>query len=241
MFVTQDQFDQLKQRYSEYQDDGFSGLDKGMENIIQELNKLNGVVTVWCCEGHYKPPRKQGSSAGARMHVVMAVTDQTALKNIYDICEAIGDKLEFPVHCRLELVRLIWPTGESTLKNNTYPTVCLNLYYRIPAPEQESKIKEERIKFFEEAIRYVSVKQRNVGGYVFRKPVFSTHGDFANNNQKAIIQSPNFNFDPELVEEWRRVTTELMEYVNENISVEKRSRLYELFAAQEKAKENLEL
>jgi len=108
MFVTQAQFDQLKQRYIDYKDEGFPNLDKGMKNIIESLNEIPGLVTVFCCEGHYSPsPETDRWRDSAQL--LVATKDLKAFEKLYSIYENTSMRLKKRVQLTLNHRHLLWP------------------------------------------------------------------------------------------------------------------------------------
>ena len=113
MFVTQDQFDQLKQRYQDYKKEGFPNLDKGMKDIIELLNEIPGIVTVFCCEGHYSTlPETDRWHDSAQL--LVATKDFEAFEKLYLIYENTMMRLKKRTQLTLRHRHLIWPFRADT-------------------------------------------------------------------------------------------------------------------------------
>lgn len=157
MFVTQEQFDQLKQRYKDYKEEGFPNLDKGMKNIIESLNEIPGIVTVFCCEGHYD----NSSDGRIKLDVITAVLDQSALETLYKIHLLIAKEINTPVCGQVCLHELVWPIQEhdSVDLSILYPVACLEHFYFVWHSDKEDQVKQTHIRVIENAIQ--SVKDKN--------------------------------------------------------------------------------
>ena len=108
MFVTQYQFDQLKQRYQDYKEEGFPNLDKRMKNIIESLNEIPGLVTVFCCEGHY-PTSPEIDRWHDSAQLLVATKDLEAFEKLYSIYENTSMRLKKRVQLTLSHRHLLWP------------------------------------------------------------------------------------------------------------------------------------
>lgn len=108
MFVTQVQFDQLKKRYQDYKYEGFPNLDKGMKNIIESLNEIPGLVTVFCCEGHY-PSSSETYGWQDNAQLLVVTKDLKAFEKLYSIYENTSMRLKERAQLTLNHMHLLWP------------------------------------------------------------------------------------------------------------------------------------
>lgn len=157
MFVTQSQFDQLKKRYQDYKDEGFPCLDKGMKNIIEMLNEIDGIVTVFCCEGHYDNVDDRDSIGRIKLEVITAILNRDALDFLYKVHLTASKQLNTPLCGQICLHRLVWPIQErdSLDLSMLYPVACLEHFYFVWSRSKEDQVKQLHIRVIENAIRAV--------------------------------------------------------------------------------------
>lgn len=161
MFVTQDQFDQLKKRYQDYKDEGFIGLDKGMKNIIESLNEIPGLVTVFCCEGHFDDKHNRTPSGRIKLDVIVSVLDQAALEALYKVHLLVAKEFNSPLCGQVCLHELVWPIQERDWINLSmlYPVACLEHFYFVFSSDKEDQVKRLHINMIENAIQTVKENQ----------------------------------------------------------------------------------
>lgn len=157
MFVTQEQFDQLKQRYKDYKEEGFPNLDKGMKNIIESLNEIPGIVTVFCCEGHYDNTSDRDSTGRIKLDVITAVLNQSALGALYKVHSLVAKELDAPLCGQVCLHELVWPIQERDWVDLSilYPVACLEHFYFVWHSDKEDQVKQTHIRVIENAIQSV--------------------------------------------------------------------------------------
>lgn len=161
MFVTQVQFDQLKQRYQDYKNEGFLGLDKGMKNIIEMLNEIDGIVTVFCCEGHFDDKHSYTSTGRIKLDIVTSVLNQTALEALYKVHLLVSREINSPLCGQICLHELVWPIQDRDSLDMTmlYPVACLEHFYFVWSSDKEDQVKRLHISIIENAIQTVKENQ----------------------------------------------------------------------------------
>lgn len=114
MFVSDEEFVQLKNRYKEYEACDFPNCDDKMIPVLQKINSLDGVVSVFCCQGHYyNPPDPE--VAGSRTYLLLGITEDgfSSLKKVFD---HLKERLNLLGSLEITFQQSVWPIGE-VIKN----------------------------------------------------------------------------------------------------------------------------
>lgn len=150
MFVTDKQYVALRKRYDEYVAAGFPELDSGLQCIVESIGKIDGLVSLFSCSGHYDQTR----SVRTEVYLILAVRNQQAFHRLYRIYENLCDL--FPRNKNLvdlTISKLLWP---AELDNDTidcwYPTVKLSVMYYILTSFVEEECRQKHIDMFLYAI-----------------------------------------------------------------------------------------
>ncbi|MDD2879793.1 MAG: hypothetical protein PHQ58_05105 [Rhodoferax sp.] len=128
MFVNDEEFVALKARYNEYAACEFPNCDKLMIPVLQKINTLCGVTTIFCCEGHYGPDNYEDT--GTRIYILLAIAED-GLPVIRKLYEQLRQKLNMTHRFDLTFQQSIWPIGENIqnyaqfLSAKTYTSCCL--------------------------------------------------------------------------------------------------------------------
>ena len=160
MFVTQEQFDYIKERYKKYKEQDYPGIDRRMIRIVDYLNRIDGVATIWCCEGHYGQLQEWHDDLLLMADVIVGVRDINALSSLFEIVKVVNRKVESPLALKIELGELIWLEADSSI--DYYPTARLCRNYRLDKPEDEERIKLNNLLLLSESIWEVIKENHNV-------------------------------------------------------------------------------
>lgn len=158
MFVTQEQFHYLKERHRKYKEQDYPGIDRRMIRIVEHLNKIDGVATIWCCEGHYGQLQAWQDDLLLMADVIVGVRDVQALSSLFEIVKVFNRKVESPHALKIELGELVWL--EAVSFSDYYPTARLCRMYRLEKPQDEERIKLNNLLLLSESIRE-AIKDKN--------------------------------------------------------------------------------
>ncbi len=162
MFVTNDEFLALKRRHSEYAHRGYPNLDEGMREIIPLLNEIDGLVTVFCCEGHFKETVNTDRPGMLKMSIITSVLNVAALETLYRIHSNLPKTTGGHLNAAVIITRLVWPVqGEYMDLDKLYPVACLEYLYYVQSEAQEKQVKASVFQFVKEFIQSEK-EQQNV-------------------------------------------------------------------------------
>ena len=147
MFLSSQEFSELKKRYADYEKEGFPGNDKGMNDIISSLNKIEGLVTIYCCEGHFDPDQwNKTKKSSSRFYILFGVLNVSALNTVHKLYQKLFDHtFSGKEYTNLEFSRNVWPTDFSTTNQRWYDTIVLEIIYPT-TPLYEAKIKHDLLE-----------------------------------------------------------------------------------------------
>lgn len=90
MFVTSELFSELKEHYSKIEQSDFIGLNENVKLIIQNLNKIDGIVVVSCNVPNWDKAKLYcDGTRSAVIGFVLAITNEVAAKTVFDINQKI--------------------------------------------------------------------------------------------------------------------------------------------------------
>ena len=111
MFVTPELFSELKEHYSKIEQGDFIGLNEKVKLIIQNLNKIDGIVVVSCEIPNWNETKLYyDETRSAIIGFVLAITDQVSAKAVSDINQKIYKGLS---HAHFGYYRIIEFKGQS--------------------------------------------------------------------------------------------------------------------------------
>lgn len=106
VFVNDEQFSQLQERYQRWKEQGFSELDDGLLPLLEKLNRLPGLVTVSSCVGHQSRHKQLKSP----FYIHLAVHNETGWRTLQLIYERMARRL-------IEVLR-IFQANDAGLKHS---------------------------------------------------------------------------------------------------------------------------
>lgn len=131
MFVNDEEFVALKARYNQYEACNFPNCDKLMIPVLQKINSLAGVTTVFCCEGHHESDEGNYENMGSRIYVLLAVTED-GFPSIHRLYQELTQRLNMTHRVDVAFHQSIWPIGVDIknyaefLRAKLYSACCLS-------------------------------------------------------------------------------------------------------------------
>lgn len=156
MFVTNEQYIALRERYDDYAKSGFPGLDAGLQQVLEIINTVDGLISLWSCSGHVTEGQETNLIHMTNANVILAVRDQHAFDRLYRIYENMLSVMSnhYQHMVKLKLSRLVWPMSrDSDDIRIWYPTVELSVIYYIIDPATENETQRTYIDLFMYAIK----------------------------------------------------------------------------------------
>ncbi len=124
--VTEEVLKVARKGWDEWYNKGMIGCDEPIKELLISINKLKGIVTRFCCDGH--PDSDEGNS----FYICMACT-QEGLENIYkvysDVIDSLSHELDITYSLQIEISQLR-ATEEIRHSNSSpiIPSVTLRAY-----------------------------------------------------------------------------------------------------------------
>ena len=147
MIVTEQQYDKLNQRYEEYKEAGLPNLDPGLIRAVKLINQIDGLVSIFGCEGHFH------QDGGQEYYIIMVCRDHTAYAMLHNIFLNVANRIAAKHALQLSHFHLIWPIyGEEQF---WYPVVKLGYTYDANTYRKFEKHKHWFSRTLQDAIKSV--------------------------------------------------------------------------------------
>ena len=127
--VSEELLTEFRKNWVEWYNAGMPNCDENLKDLIVKFNKLKGVVTRFCCDGH------PDSDEGNYFYICMVCT-QEGLENIYkvysDVIDNLSHELDITYSLQIEISQL-QATGEIRHSDSSpiIPSVTLRAYPNI--------------------------------------------------------------------------------------------------------------
>lgn len=133
--VSEELFTEFRKNWVEWYNAGMPDCDENLKDLIVKFNKLEGVVTRFCCDGH--PDEDEGNS-----FYICTVCTEEGIKNIFDIYGMVRDQLPRTNDLRYDLtleISELMLLGEMTGYLQIKSAPCVTFRAR-PNIEQQRKL-----------------------------------------------------------------------------------------------------